>query len=165
MQAAAPAFPAVVEELADLGARGDQMVPGGRDVANDQECLGRTGSGRRDVLAEMDRATGARRRELDQAEIFAGGAVNVEPPSDPFVKLLRALDIRNGDDDDLELHVNSRDARVSCCVVTTDFIGAHGYLLCSVGDPHLENTFGDSQRPTCDKLIKKYCLPSYSVQQ
>jgi hypothetical protein len=25
-------------------------------------------------------------------------------------------------------------ARVSCCVVTTDFIGAHGYLLCSVGD-------------------------------
>src|SRR5208282_236722 len=93
-----------------------------------------TGSGRRDVLAELDRAPGARRRELDQAEIFAGGAVEVEPPSDPLVKLLRAVDIRNGDDEDLELHVNSRDARVSCGVVTTDFIGAHGYLLCSVGD-------------------------------
>src|SRR6202453_626402 len=125
MQAAAPAFPAVVEELADLDAGGDQLVPGGLDVGNDQECLGRTGSGRRDVLAEMDRAGGAQRRELDQAEIFGGGAVNVEPPSDPLVKRPRAIDIRNGDDDDLELHVNPRDARVSCCVVTMDFIGAH----------------------------------------
>ena len=94
----------------------------------------RTGSGGRNVLAEMDRAGGARRRELDQAEIFAGGAVNVEPPSDPLVKRLRAIDIRNGDDDDLELHVNSRDPRVSCCVVIMDFIGAHQYLPCSVGD-------------------------------
>ena len=85
MQAAAAAFRAVVEELADLDAGGDQLVPGGHDVGNDQECPGRTGSGRRDVLAEMDRAAGARRRELDQAEIFAGGAVNVEPPSDPLV--------------------------------------------------------------------------------
>src|SRR6516165_4308485 len=144
MQAAAPAFRAVVEELADLDARGDQVVPGGLDVGNNQECHGRTGSGRRDVLAEMDRATGARRRELDQAEIFTGGAVNVEPPSDPFVKLLRTLDIRNGDDDDLELHVNSRDARVSCCIVTTDFIGAHGYLPCSVGD----RRHGSRQRST-----------------
>ena len=113
MQAAAAAFRAVVEELADLDAGGDQLVPGGHDVGNDQECLGRTGSGRRDVLAEMDRAAGARRRELDQAEIFAGGAVDVEPPSDALVKLLRAVDIRNGDDDDLELHVNSRDARLA----------------------------------------------------
>src|SRR5271169_1624558 len=106
MQAAAPAFRAVVEELADLDAGGDQLVPGGLDVGNDQECLGRTGSGRRDVLAEMDRAAGVRRRELDQAEIFADGAVNVEPPSDPFVKLLRAVDTRYWDDDDLELHLN-----------------------------------------------------------
>ena len=37
MQAAAPAFRAVVEELADLDARGDQLVPGGLDVGNDQE--------------------------------------------------------------------------------------------------------------------------------
>src|SRR5277367_5168377 len=109
MQATAAAFRAVVEELADLDAGGDQVVPRGHDVGNDQECLGRTGSGRRDVLAEMDRAAGARRRELNQMEIFAGGAVNVEPSSDPLVKLLRAVDIRNGDDDDLELHVNARD--------------------------------------------------------
>jgi hypothetical protein len=37
MQAAAPAFPAVVEELADLDAGGDQLVPGGLDVGNDQD--------------------------------------------------------------------------------------------------------------------------------
>jgi hypothetical protein len=29
-----------VEELADLDADGDQVVPGGLDVGNDQECLG-----------------------------------------------------------------------------------------------------------------------------
>jgi hypothetical protein len=29
-----------------------------------------------------------------------------------FNRYQRAVDIRNGDDDDLELHVNSRDARV-----------------------------------------------------
>ena len=85
MQAAAPSFGAVVEELTDLDAGGDELVPGGDDVGNDQECPGGTWSGRRHVLAEMDRAAGARRRELDQAEVFAGGAVNVEPPSDPLV--------------------------------------------------------------------------------
>src|SRR5271168_4701800 len=102
MQAAAPAFRAVVEELADLDTGGDQLVPGGLDVGNDQERLGRTGSGRCDVLAEMNRPAGTRRRELHQTEIFAGRAVNVERPTDPLVKLLRAVDIRNGDDDDLE---------------------------------------------------------------
>ena len=39
----------------------------------------------------MDRAAGAR-RELDKPEIFAGGAVNFEPPSDPLVERLRAVD-------------------------------------------------------------------------
>ena len=37
MQAAAPAFRAIVEELADLDAGGDQVVPGGLDVGNDQD--------------------------------------------------------------------------------------------------------------------------------
>src|SRR4029077_3826497 len=109
MKAAAPAFRAV-----DLDTGGNQLVPGDLDVRNDQESLGGTGSGRRDVVAELDRAPGARRRELDQAETLGGGAVEVEPPSDPLVKPLRAVDIRNRDDDDLELHVNSRDASVFC---------------------------------------------------
>ena len=37
MEAAAAAFRAVVEELADLDASGDHVVPGGHDVGNDQE--------------------------------------------------------------------------------------------------------------------------------
>ena len=44
MQAAAPAFWAVVEELADLDAGGNQLVPGGLDVGNDQECLAEPGA-------------------------------------------------------------------------------------------------------------------------
>jgi hypothetical protein len=44
MQAAAPAFRTVVEELANLDAGGDQLIPGGLDVGNNQECLGRTGA-------------------------------------------------------------------------------------------------------------------------
>jgi hypothetical protein len=35
MQAIAPAFRAVVEELANLDAGGNQMVPGSHDVGND----------------------------------------------------------------------------------------------------------------------------------
>jgi hypothetical protein len=69
--------------------------------------------------------------KLDQAEIVAGEAVEVEPPSDPLVELLRAVDIRNGDDDDLELHVNSRDARLRG-FVDLDFIGHICHVLSSL---------------------------------
>ena len=34
------------------------------------------------------------------------GVVGVEPPPEPPVELLRAVDIRDGDDDHLELHVH-----------------------------------------------------------
>jgi hypothetical protein len=49
------------------------------------------------------------------------GEIGVEPPPELRVELLRAVDIRNRDDDYFELHVDSRDTRVSG-VVTTDFI-------------------------------------------
>src|SRR5437016_6315446 len=44
--------------------------------------------------------------------------VLLQRPPVPRVKLLCAVDVRDGDDDDLELHVDARDAGV----VTTDFI-------------------------------------------
>ena len=56
--------------------------------------------------AELDGAPGARRRELDQPEVVAGGDVGVEPPAEARVELLRAVDVRDGDDDHLELHVH-----------------------------------------------------------
>jgi hypothetical protein len=77
----------------------------GRNVGHDQvQALGGTGFGRGEVRAELDRAPGARRGELDQPELRAA-AVGVEPPAEPAVELFRTVGIRNGDDDHLELRV------------------------------------------------------------
>src|SRR5207248_640119 len=103
----------VVEHPADLDAATEQLVAGGGDVGDDQvQALGGAGCRRGDILAEDDRASGARRRELDHAEVVTGGVVGVEPPPEPLVELLRAVDIGDGYDDYLELRGYS--------------IGAHG---------------------------------------
>ena len=47
----------------------------------------------------------AGRSELDDAEVVAGGEVSVEPPAKIAVELLGAIDVRNRDHGDLELHV------------------------------------------------------------
>jgi hypothetical protein len=54
------------------------------DVGDGEEhCLCRTRRSRREVYAKLDRAAGAGRRELDQAEVVTGGAVGIQPPSEP----------------------------------------------------------------------------------
>ena len=68
--------------------------------------LAEPGAGRRDARAELDRAAGAGRRELDYAERVAAADVGVEPPPEALVELLRAVDVGDGDDDDLELQVD-----------------------------------------------------------
>ena len=60
------------------------------------------------------------------------GRRDVLPPPDLPVELLGAVNIRDGDDDDLELHVAFRDARFAGCVVNTDRFSAHGCLLSCV---------------------------------
>jgi hypothetical protein len=45
---------------------------------------------------------------------------------------LGAVNIRDGDDEDLEFHVAFRDARFGGCVVNTDWFSAHGCLLSCV---------------------------------
>jgi hypothetical protein len=75
-------------------------------------CAGR---GRRDSLAEVDRARRARRRELDDPKIVTPGDVGVEPPAQAAVKALGAIDVRNGDDDDLELQVDRPRSRGLDC--------------------------------------------------
>ena len=118
-----------VEHFADLDAAIEQLFAGGLDVGDDQvQALGGAGRRRGDVLAEDDRAPGAGRRELDHAEVFTVVVVGVEPPPELRVELLRAVDIRDGDDDDLELHVDWRDAGVD----TADCVGAHSCLLSCV---------------------------------
>jgi hypothetical protein len=69
---------------------------------------------------------------LDDAEVFTVVVVGVEaPPKLLAVKLFGAVDIRDGDDDYLELHVHFRGGRLGGRIVTTDFSGTHGCLLMS----------------------------------
>ena len=122
---------AVVENLADLDAASEQFVAGGGDVGDDQvQALRGAGCCGGDILAEDDRASGARWRELDHAEVITVVIVGVEPPPEPPIELLRTVDIRDGDDDDLELRVDSCDAG---CVITTEFVRAYGCLLGCMG--------------------------------
>ena len=69
-----------------------------------------------------------RRRELDHAPVVAGGEVGVEPPTQVAVKALGAIDVRNGDDDDLELHVDRTSCRRLDCGVAAD-LNVHVDLL------------------------------------
>ena len=110
--------------------RAHQFVAGSRDVGDDQVlALGRTGRGGREVGAELDRAAGARRRELDQAEAAGGGDVGVDPPAEAaHVELLCALDIRDGEDDHLEVHVDGPGAGDRAGVVAAGLGVAHGGL-------------------------------------
>src|SRR5262245_55878411 len=124
----------VVKHLADLYAATKQLFAGGLDVGNDQvQALGGARCGRGDILAEDDRTPGAWRCKLDHAEVFTVVEVSVEaPPELPTVEFFGAIDIRNGDDNYLELHIHFRGDRFAGRVVTTDFSGAHGSLLCWV---------------------------------
>src|SRR5271163_5294827 len=85
-------YACVVEHFADLDAAIEQRFAGGLEVGDDQvQALGGAGRRRGDVLAENDGTPGARRRELDHAEVVTGGEVGVEPPPGPPVELLRAV--------------------------------------------------------------------------
>ena len=79
---------ASVEYLADLDAAAAQFLAGGIDVGDDEvQALSGAGCRGGDVLAKDDRARGARRRELDYAEVVTGGEVGIEPPPKVLVEL------------------------------------------------------------------------------
>jgi hypothetical protein len=84
-----------MEYLGDLDAAAEQLVAGGIDVGDDQiQTLSGAGCCCGDVLAEDDRAPGARRRKLDHAEVaIVGGEVGVEPPTQTAVKALGTIDV------------------------------------------------------------------------
>src|SRR4029077_21033509 len=113
----------VVERFADLDAKTEQLFAGGLDVGDDQvQALGRTGRCRGNVLTEDNRAPGARRRELDHAVVFTAIEVRVEAPPKPRVELLRAVNIRDRDDDYLELHVHFHGIRAAGRFIAADCI-------------------------------------------
>src|SRR5262245_29641161 len=100
------AFRTTVKQCAHVSATIDELGTRRLDVGNDEiEILRRARHGRRDSLAEVDRAGRAWRRELYDPEIVTPGDIGVEPPTQAAVKALGAIDVRNGDDDDLELQV------------------------------------------------------------
>ena len=116
----------LVEHLAHLDALGEEPVADRLDVGDDQvQPPGRAGRGGGQVRPKLDRAPGARGRELDQAEVPTGGDVGVEPPAEASVELLCAIDIRDGDDDHLESRADARDGRGPARVVATDLGCAH----------------------------------------
>src|SRR5688572_20785945 len=84
----------VMKHLTYIDAMCDEFGARGLDVRDDQVQALRGARGRRgDVLAKDDGASGARRRELDHAEVVVVVVIGVEPPPEPFVELLRAIDI------------------------------------------------------------------------
>src|SRR3954447_4653492 len=123
----------IVERFAHMDAVCYEFGPSSFKIGDDQvQALRRAGCRRRDVLAKDDGGPGTRRRELEHAEVGTVVEVGVKPPPDLPVELLRAVDIRNGDDDHFELHIYS-----CCCrVVKTDFGRAQGlppglyYITC-----------------------------------
>ena len=123
----------IVEYFADGNSATQQLVARRLNVRDDQvEALRRTGRRRRNVLAEDDRASRTRRGELDHPKVFAVVVVGVEPPSQLGVELLGAVYIRNGNDNDLEFHVECRGLGVTGRFVRNNCRGAHGSLLVGV---------------------------------
>ena len=72
-----------MEQLADLDATADQVLTCRGDIGDSQfQALEGARLRRRDPLPEMNRTTGARRRELDAPEVLADVEVRVFPPSE-----------------------------------------------------------------------------------
>src|ERR1700692_4518427 len=77
-----------VEHFADLNAATEQILARGLDVSDDQiKALNGAGSRPGDVLAEDDRAPGAKWRELNHAKVLTVVVVGVESPPEPRVEL------------------------------------------------------------------------------
>src|SRR6185312_1084725 len=116
-----------VPDVAHVDPTTDEFVVCRFDVGDDQACLGRAGRGGRESLAESDRGPRAWGCELDDAKAVHRGDVVVEPPTQACIEVLGSVNVGDGDDLDLELHVDPRDARIPACGAF--FSGAHSYLL------------------------------------
>src|SRR5215217_8231451 len=105
-----------VEHLAHVDTAIDELGAGRLDVGYDEiKSACRARHGRRTPGAELDRARRAWRRELDAPKRVTDHEVGIEAPAQVDVETLSAIDVRNRDDDDLELHIDrsSRGCEVS----------------------------------------------------
>src|ERR1700735_4334691 len=99
------------------------------DVGNDQSSPEGARFSCGDAFAERDRAPGPRWRELDDTKIIPHHDVVIEPPPEARVKLLCTIDVRNGNQRDLELGGNSRDIGVILLLFKATHCLTHVILL------------------------------------
>jgi hypothetical protein len=87
-----------MEHLARFDAIRDELLARSLDVGDSQEqSLGRSSSGGREVYAELNRTPGAGRCELDQEEIVTRRAIGIQtPPKASSRTLLRGRHPRRG---------------------------------------------------------------------
>src|SRR5215472_1594360 len=101
-----------MEYLTDFDTAGNKLFASRFNIGNYQvETLGRARRGRRYLRAELDRAPRAGRRELDHPESVVEWEICIQPPPKLCVKRFRAINIRDWNDDHLELHVHFRATR------------------------------------------------------
>src|SRR5262245_25070721 len=93
-----------VEHFTHVGTSADELGACGPDVCDDQPRSSVAAALR--ILAKMDRARRAGRRQLYDATAVSARQVGVQPPPQALVEALRAIDVRHGHDDDLEFHVD-----------------------------------------------------------
>ena len=119
-----------MKHFADVDTPGDELVTRRHDIRDHQiRTLRRAGCDRRDFCAELDRAPGPGWRELDDSKSVIKAEVGVEPPAESCVELLRAVDIRDRNDDDLEFQVDILDVR---CGGSVCFRCSHGGFLSQI---------------------------------
>src|SRR6202451_2754352 len=110
-----------VEHLTHLNTACDKIFAHSLNVGDDQvEALGRAWRSGCDLRAKLNRAPGTGRRELHNAEAVIKGEVGIEPPPEFGVELLRAVNVRDRNDDHLELHVYSFGASTALNVRGSD---------------------------------------------
>src|SRR6478609_11885190 len=113
---------ATVEDFADFSAATQQIFPRGLNVSDGEvQAAGRARCCRSHVLAEDHGARRTGRRELDPTPVITSSEITIETPSKSGVELFRAFGIRNGDDDHLKLHVDSRGIRVCGWFYVADY--------------------------------------------
>ena len=96
-----------VEHLTHIDTATDELGARRLDVGyHEEQSLCRAWRGRRHPLAEVDRGRRARRRELYAPKMVTDDEVGIEPPAQAAVELLGAIDVRDGNGGDLELHVD-----------------------------------------------------------
>src|SRR3954452_535500 len=110
MGAVAPRAVCDVADIVDLDAARNQLVSRRDDVGDhEMQALHAPGRHLADPGADRDRARRALRAQLDNAEVVSGAVVDVQFESHLLdVERLRAVDVGDGDDDELELVVHVR---------------------------------------------------------